>query len=104
MKTIPLPRWLTARDALTLNPAARPAGIPGGKTSSLAKNTLFRLGRRAGVRAIAVERGTVWLTAAPEDGDILLQAGQSLPLRAGQAVLLQALTDATIRLIPSPAP
>lgn len=76
------------------------AGIAA-KPITLSKNALLNLGRRFRQgTTVTVERGTVWLTGAPEDGDIILQAGQSLRLRGGRTVLLQALTDSTLRLMP----
>lgn len=127
MKTIPLPSWLTLPQTLTLAPTAKRPGLAGrgpasphpdrlaGPTAAdadadgliaarpvtLSKNTLLNLGRRFRQgTTVTVERGTVWLTGAPEDGDVILQTGQSLRLRGGRIVLLQALTDSTVRLMP----
>jgi len=121
MKTLPLPRWIAPGQSLStaVRPGFRPATAPqkpqsisaadsgravtilrNGETG-LSKNAVLRLGSRSGFEKITVVSGIVWVTAAPGDGDIILRAGESLPLHGGWPVVLQALTDSGIRLIPS---
>lgn len=107
MKTLPLPRWFNPGQSLT--PAALPATrrrtaaalATGTRETFLKKNAVLRLPAETAFARLAVESGIVWVTAAPGDGDIILQPGQSLPLRGGWPVVLQALTEASFRLIQS---
>jgi hypothetical protein len=121
MKTLALTRWPAPQPGQKTIPATprhkgRAAGgpvipvawigaaIPAPETRELAKDSILRLDRPQGAGAVSLEvgSGTVWLTSTPADDDILLQAGESLSLRGPWPMILQALTDAAVRISPMP--
>lgn len=121
MKTLALTRWPAPQPGQKTLPAiSRPAGraldgpaLPGAWTGTaptapgvreLARDSVLRLDRPRTGEAVSLEvrSGTVWLTSTPADRDILLQAGESISLRGPWPMVLQALTDAAVRMSPMP--
>ncbi|RYD37120.1 MAG: DUF2917 domain-containing protein [Verrucomicrobiaceae bacterium] len=121
MKTLALTRWPAPQSGQKTIPATpRPKGragggpvipaawtgavIPAPGARELTKDSILRLDRPQDAEAVSLEvrSGTVWLTATPADRDILLQAGESLSLRGPWPMILQALTDAAVRISPMP--
>lgn len=73
--------------------------LPAPWTFELGAHHILCLARRDGVRSITVLRGTVWITATPSAGDVLLQEGERLVLEQGWPFVLQAVgAPASLRL------
>ena len=53
---------------------------------------------KSGLRCIEVQHGSIWLTAAPADGDVLLKSGEQFEPRHGWPIVLEPLADSEIRL------
>ncbi|HSI11211.1 MAG TPA: DUF2917 domain-containing protein [Chthoniobacter sp.] len=64
----------------------------------LARGQVHRLDRADGIREIQVLDGTLWLTATPADGDILLRSGERFALPVAFPVVFEALKDASVLL------
>src|SRR6478736_4929798 len=121
MKTLALTRWPAPPSGQKTTPAtprlkgrasgepALPtawtgAALPAPAARELAKDSILRLEGPQGAEAVGLEvrSGTVWLTSTPADRDILLQAGESLSLRGPWPMIVQSLTDASVRISPMP--
>jgi hypothetical protein len=89
--------WLAAyyrtcgRAGLTLQRAAP-------RAMELRAGEVRRLDRTVHVRRIEVERGVIWLTGSPADGDVLLHAGENYSPAGPWRFVVQALEPARIIL------
>lgn len=73
--------------------------LPAPRTFELKAHCILCLARRDGVRSITVLRGTVWITATPSAGDVLLREGEGMVLEQGWPFVLQAMTaQVSVRL------
>lgn len=70
----------------------------------LAHNEVRRIGEADGVRYIEVLQGTVWITATPAAGDLLLGAGEWMLLEDRWPFVAQALEPARVLLSPRAPP
>lgn len=68
----------------------------------LAHNEIRRIDEADGARVLEVLHGTVWITATPADGDVLLRAGDRLELEDRWPFVAQALGPARL-LLSAPA-
>lgn len=92
-------RFPAAHFLTAANPDRRAAGevimVPAlAGPVQLAKDQVIRLDRGSRVAGLAVERGKVWITETPANGDLL--AGGYVRLRGGWPVVVQALTEVTL--------
>lgn len=107
MKTMASP-FLTS-PAVFPAPAVLPAGkrkgpgtgkvVPGlvaARRVQLAKDQVIRLDRDSRIAGVEVERGRVWMTLTPADGDLVMDQGHAVRLSGGWPVVLQALTEVTL--------
>lgn len=67
-------------------------------TVSLPGDRVMALTRASGIRRLEVRAGSVWLTATPAGGDVLLKAGDVFYLKDQWPFILQSMTCAEIRL------
>lgn len=69
-------------------------------TVELVKNEIRRIDEADGARFLEVLEGTVWITATPAAGDVLLRAGDCLALDDRWPFVAQALEPARLLLAP----
>lgn len=97
-----------------MHPASyRPyGGVPGAPspagacTVELRAGEVIRLTAESGLRELEVCNGTLWLTATPAKGDVLLESGERFALDADWPFVLQSLggTKLVLRSRPAVAP
>jgi len=99
---------LTAIETAPIQTPREPAGHAGAASRAagprarrLRRDEVARIERHSHVRTVETIRGTIWLTATPARGDVLLGPGDRFHLRGGWPFVLQAIEeDAQIRLLP----
>lgn len=65
----------------------------------LARGQVHRIDQADGIREIHVLDGTLWLTATPADGDVLLRTTDRFAPTTGWPVVFEALKDASVLLL-----
>jgi hypothetical protein len=61
----------------------------------LRPDEVLRLTPENRISRITIVRGTIWLTASPANGDVLLSAGENFSLEGNWPFVVQALGEAT---------
>lgn len=67
----------------------------------LDREKVIRLEKHSKVKTVEINRGVVWLTGAPANGDVLLQAGDRFELQDSWPYLIQAMETAELALVQS---
>lgn len=66
----------------------------------LRPDEVLRLTPENRISRITIVRGTIWLTASPANGDVLLSAGENFSLEGNWPFVVQALGEAAVILVP----
>jgi len=72
-----------------------------GRTVHLERNAVIRLQKCSATKYIEIKSGTIWLTATPARGDVLLEKGERFETSEDWPYVIQALEPAEILIVPA---